>query len=122
MEPVCDFLAPVTSSQLIFVVGGIYFVTGIVFFLSKLTSSRIKDHNPNHNSIPKLGAASANVMTDIFLILWLHDNHSELDDLMYLSLIALCIAFFVGLVRIFLKLSDHFLNFFPSLSLDGLFD
>ena len=92
-----SFLAPVTSSQLIFVVGGIYGLTAIVYLLSHWTS-RDEKQQPNHSAILKIGTALADVLTDIFLILWLHDEHPELENLMYLSMAALILSFCIGLV------------------------
>ena len=59
-----------------------------------------------HVAILRLGVALTDVTTDVFLILWLHDEHPELENLMYLSLSALVLSFCVGLVCLVLSCSQ----------------
>ena len=82
------FTGNVTSTQAIFVVGLIYFISfvsaGISFFKTRGTKIEAKNA-----AIIKMGAAIADVLTDIFLIFWLHEHENEADNLSTLKWIAI---------------------------------
>ena len=86
--------------QLIFMVGFIYFVSISIFLISLKMARKSKSHtDAKHSTVIKYGAALADVLTDIFLILWLHENEnadSKLKTLKYISVSACVTSFVIG--------------------------
>ena len=88
----------------------IYVITFLTFSYSKHQEKGHSDVHFAHLAIIKIGAALTDIFTDIFLILYLHNEQPSLSELKWALIISVMTAFAIGMVCTFTN-SQFFVGF-----------